>query len=272
MLFRTYKAAPPLSDFVDVIWYYEGDEAPHSRERILPDGRMQLLIDLREDRPRAYDGEQPHRCESLSGIALSGVYSEHFVIDTACQAQIMGVSFKRGGAFPFFTPSASELVNVHVPLDALWRGVADELRERLLGEPSILSRFRLIESYLLLQAVRPLMPHPAVAFALREFQRSPRRTIADVIDRTGFSNRRFIQLFSAEVGLTPKVFCRILRFREALQRLYQGEQIELAELALACGYYDQAHFSNDFKTFSGFSPTAYLTHRGAYINHIPLPE
>jgi AraC-like DNA-binding protein len=117
-----------------------------------------------------------------------------------------------------------------------------------------------------------LMPHPAVAFALREFQHSPRRTVADVIDRTGFSNRRFIQLFSAEVGLTPKVFCRILRFRGALQRLYQGEQIELADLALACGYYDQAHFSNDFKTFSGFSPTTYVIQRGPYINHITLPE
>jgi AraC-like DNA-binding protein len=272
MFFRTYKPAPPLSDFVDDIWYYEGDQTPHSKERILPDGRMQLLINLREGRLGVYDGEQPPRFESLSGIVLSGVYSEHFVIDTACQAQIMGVSFKQGGTFPFFTPPATELATVHVSLDALWRDVADQLHERLLGAPSILSRFRLIESYLLLQAVRPLIPHPAVAFALREFQRSPRHTIADVIDRTGFSNRRFIQLFSAEVGLTPKIFCRILRFREALQRLYQGEQIELADLALACGYYDQAHFSNDFKSFSGFSPTTYLTHRGPYINHIPLPE
>jgi AraC-like DNA-binding protein len=272
MFFHTYKPAPPLSDFVDAIWYYEGEQTPHSKERILPDGQMQLLIDLREDRLRVYDGEQPHSFENLSGIMLSGVYSEHFVISTACQAKIMGVSFKQGGAFPFFTPPASELANIHVPLDALWRDVADELRERLLGAPSILSRFRLIESYLLLQAVRPLMPHPAIAFALGEFQRSPRRTIADVIDRTGFSSRRFIQLFSAEVGLTPKVFCRILRFREALQRLYQGEQIELVDLAVACGYYDQAHFSNDFKTFAGFSPTTYLAHRGPYINHIPLPE
>jgi AraC-like DNA-binding protein len=272
MLFRTYKPAPPLSDFVDTIWYYEGDETPHSKERILPDGQMQLLIDLRADRLRGYEGEQPHRCASLSGIMLSGVYSEHFVIDTACQARIMGVSFKQGGAFPFFTPPASEVANVHVPLDILWRDIANELHERLLGAPSILSRFRLIESYLLLHAVRPLMPHPAVAFALREFQRSPQRTVAEVIDRTGFSNRQFIQLFSAEVGLTPKIFCRILRFREALQRLYQGGQIELADLALACGYYDQAHFSNDFKTFSGFSPTTYLPHRGPYINHIPLPE
>lgn len=272
MYFRTYKPALPLSNFIDFIWYYEDDDTPHGKERILPDGRMQLLIDLREDRVRVCHGDQPLRFERLSGIFLSGVYSESFVIDTACQARMMGVSFQKGGTFPFFMPPANELANLHVPLDALWRNVADELRERLLAEPSIPGRFRLIEDYLLVQSIRPLVPHPAVAFALHEFQKSPGRMIADVIDQTGFSNRRFIQLFSAEVGLTPKVFCRILRFREALQRLYQGDRIELTDLALSCGYYDQAHFSNEFKSFSGFSPAAYLNYRGPYMNHIPLPE
>jgi AraC-like DNA-binding protein len=259
MYFRTYKPAYPLSDLVEVIWYFEGDEASPHKERILPDGRMQILIDLREAR----------HCSE--GIGLSGAYFEHFVIDAPSQAQIMGVSFKAGGAFPFFKLPASELVNVHVPLDALWRAAASELRERLLAEDSLLNRFRLIENYLLLRAVRPLTPHPAVAFALREFLHSPRYRIAAVIDRTGFSNRRFIQLFSREVGLTPKIFCRLLRFRGALQRLYKDDQVDLADLALFCGYYDQAHFSNDFKTFSGYSPTAYLSHRGPYINHVTLP-
>lgn len=272
MYFRTYTPTPPLSDFIDEFWYYEGDETPHSKERILPDGKMQLLINLREDRLRVYDGERPHLFESLRGIALCGVYAEHFVIDTACQARIMGVNFKPGGAFPFFNLPAGELLNVHVSLDTLWRKTADELRERLVGAPALDDRFRLLEAYLLRQAPRLLTPHPAVAFALREFQQSPRRTVAAVTEQTGLSARRFIQLFSAEVGLTPKVFCRVLRFREALQRLYQGEQIELADLAFACGYYDQAHFSNDFKMFSGFSPTAYLKHRGPYLNHAILQE
>jgi len=260
MYFRTYKTAHPLSDFVEGIWYFEGDETSPRKERILPDGRMQILIDLREDR----------RC--LEGIGLTGPYSESFIIDSPSQAQIMGVSFKAEGTFPFFKPPANELTNVYVPLDLLWHAAADELRERLLAEHSLLNRFLLIENYLLHRAVRPLTPHPAVAFAFREFSHSPRSTIGAVIDRTGFSNRRFIQLFSMEVGLTPKIFCRLLRFRKALRRLYQDDKLDLADLALGCGYYDQAHFSNDFKTFSGYSPTTYLSHRGPYLNHLTLPE
>lgn len=261
MYFRTYKPVAPLSDLVEAIWYFAGAQASPGKERILPDGRMQLLIDLRDEGSRG-----------LEEIGLSGVYSEPCVIDTPAHAQIMGVSFKPGGAFPFFTNPASELANSYVPLEALWRAAAAELRERLLGETALPNRFRLIENYLLLQAVRPLKLHPAVAFALREFHRSPMSSIAGVIDRTGFSNRRFIQLFSTEVGLNPKIFCRLLRFRRALKRLYRDDQIELADLALACGYYDQAHFSNDFKTFSGYSPTTYLSHRGLYLNHVSLPE
>jgi AraC-like DNA-binding protein len=260
MLFRTYKPAYPLSDFVEVIWYFEGDQASPRKERKLPDGRMQILIDLRDEG------------QSLKAIGVSGAYSEYFALDTPSQAQIMGVSFKAGGTFPFFKPPANELANVYVPLDLLWHAAADELRERLLAEHSLLNRFLLIENYLLHRAVRPLTPHPAVAFALREFSHSPRSTIGAVIDRTGFSNRRFIQLFSMEVGLTPKIFCRLLRFRKALRRLYQDDQLDLADLALGCGYYDQAHFSNDFKTFSGYSPTTYLSHRGPYLNHLTFPE
>ncbi|MBO0721678.1 MAG: AraC family transcriptional regulator [Blastocatellia bacterium] len=265
MYFRTYKPSWPISDFVDDIWYAESDEASPGKERILPDGRMQILIDLREDKLNL-------SLESLNGIGLSGAYSEHFVIGSLSHFQIMGVSFKAGGSFPFFTMPASELVNIHLPLDDLWGPAAAELRERLLGETSLINRFHLVENYLLQRAVRQLSSHPAVTYALSEFQDGRQRTIASVIDRTGFSNRHFIQLFSQEVGLTPKIYCRLLRFREALKKLYRCGPVDLAEIALACGYYDQAHFSNDFKTFSGFSPSAYLAHRGPYINHIALPD
>src|SRR5262245_47489323 len=107
MYFRTYKPGWPLSDFVEDLWYAEVDGAPPGKERILPDGRMQILINLREDRLNLC-------LESLKGIGLSGAYSEHFVIDNLSHARIIGVSFKPGGSFPFFRPPASELVNLHV--------------------------------------------------------------------------------------------------------------------------------------------------------------
>lgn len=95
-------------------------------------------------------------------------------------------------------------------------------------------------------------------------------TISEVTARTGLSPRRFIQLFEQAVGLTPKLFCRVQHFQEAL-RLCGGEKrVGFGELALACGYFDQAHFIRDFRAFSGLSPTTYLKHRSEHLNHVPL--
>ena len=89
-------------------------------------------------------------------------------------------------------------------------------------------------------------------------------------ERIGLSPRRFIQVFREEVGLTPKLFCRIRRFQEVLGLIGRGQHVEWAEVALACGYFDQAHFIHDFRAFSGLNPKAYLAHRGEHLNHVPL--
>ena len=110
-------------------------------------------------------------------------------------------------------------------------------------------------------------------FALREFGRGPRtRGISEVTDQLGLSPKRFIQVFREEVGLTPKVFCRIRRFHRALDRMEGRQSVEWANVALDCGYFDQAHFIHDFRAFSGINPSSYLAHRTPHRNHVPLVD
>jgi len=263
--------APPLSDFVAKIWLAEGDPAPHARERILPHGTLDLVINLWEDDIRVYDREDPSRCRRSRGAVLCGAHSEYFVIDTAEQRSCMGVCFKPGGAFPFFRMPVSELRDQHVPLDLLWGSRGVELRDRLLEAPSPEEKLRVLEEAMLAAAARPLERHPAVRFALREFLRVPHgRTIAEVTDRLSLSPRRFIQAFGDQVGLTPKLFCRIRRFHEVVRLVHRAERIDWAEIALSCGYFDQAHFIRDFRAFSGLNPSSWAAQRGDYLNHVPI--
>ena len=277
MAYHTYIPSPPLSDFVETFWLYEGFAQAHTKERKLPDGSMGLVINLREDRFRIYDRRNPDRCETFRGCLLSGVQSEFIVIDTANQASVMGIHFKAGGGFPFFGMPASELHDVQVPLDALWGTTSGELRDQLLEAETPQARFVILERHLLARATRPLVPHPAVSFALKEIQSAPQhRTISDLTEQIGLSPRRFIQLFNEEVGLTPKLFCRVRRFQQVLNSLQNGDlsarQIEWADVALSCGYFDQAHFIRDFRAFSGLNPTAWFMLRGEHINHVPLED
>jgi AraC-like DNA-binding protein len=159
-------------------------------------------------------------------------------------------------------------------LDALWGAAACDLRDKLLAASTPETRFRILEQSLLAHTTRPLVRHPAVSFALTEFQSTPphpnKRPISDVSDHIGLSQRRFIQLFSDEVGLTPKLFCRVRRFQEVLRLVDKGQQLNWTDIALTCGYFDQAHFIHDFRDFSGLIPSVYLTRRGEHLNHVPL--
>ncbi|MEW6734367.1 MAG: helix-turn-helix domain-containing protein [Acidobacteriota bacterium] len=271
MLYHTYIPKPPLSDFVELFWLYEGYQPSHKLERILPTGTMELVINLREDQLKIYDQEDHHQFQSLRSSLISGVHSEFFVIDTASQASVIGIHFKPGGSFPFLGLPANELHNVTISLDTIWGKKADELREQLLTATTPKLKFSLLERYLLAQATQPLVRHPAVAFALETILGGkPVDAISYITTQIGLSPRRFIELFSTQVGLTPKLFCRIQRFQEVIRLIDRQEKIEWVELALACGYFDQAHFIRDFRTFSGLNPTAYLIQRNDRLNHVPL--
>jgi len=273
MIYRTYIPRPPLSDFVNLFWLYECHDPPHAKERVLPTGTMELVIDLREEELRVYDGQNPEQFRSFRTTIICGAHSEPFVIDTASQASVMGVHFKPGGAFPFLRLPAGELRNAHVSLETLWGGKAVELRDRLLEAETPEARFRILERTLLTRAVRPLARHPAVAFALKEFQDTLRTpTISDVSERTGLSQRRFIRVFREEVGLTPKRFCRVRRFQEVLGLVKREQRVDWGKIALECGYFDQAHFIHDFRAFSGLTPTAYLARCTEHLNHVPLRD
>jgi AraC-like DNA-binding protein len=277
MEFRKLTPKPPLSDFIEVLWYWDGPARPHSHERLLPDGSMEMVINLSEDLVRVYDRVDHQKFEKLRGAVLMGPHSEFFVIDTAQQRHVMGVHFKPGGAFPFLPVPAGELHGLHISLEDVWGHWAGELRERLLAAETLADRFRTLEAALLARIWRPLARHPAVAFALGQFHAGPKtRTIGDVTNETGLSARRFIELFRQQVGLTPKLFCRLRRFQEVLQRVAprvtQGRPIDWTDVALSCGYFDQAHFIHDFRAFSGISPTQYAELRTEHTNHVPIHE
>lgn len=277
MVYRAYIPRPPLSRFVDLFWYHGGEHPPHARERRLPTGTVELIFDLRDDGARGHDGQEGReRFRGFGGALVCGPHSGFFVIDTAVQASVMGAHFKPGGALPFLGVAAHELRDAHVPLEALWGARAGELRQRLLEAGTPQAGFRVLEESLSERAMRPARrhpAHPAVAFALEEFRYAPHaRKVSEVRARTGLSARRFIRLFDEEVGLTPKLFCRVRRFQEALCLIEDGRGVGWADLALASGYFDQAHFARDFRGFSGLTPTAYLARRGEHRNHVALVD
>jgi AraC-like DNA-binding protein len=280
MLHLSRTPAAPLRAFVHDLWLYDGYTPRHARERILPSGTLELVINLRENELRIYDAARPETCRRFSGAVVSGAYGGPFVSDGAEEVSIMGAHFRPGGAFPFLGVPAGELADAHVDLEALWGRSAAELRERLCGAAVPAERLRLLEAALAAPLVRPLEHHDAVPAALEAFAGSGARgTVRDVARRVGLSERRFVEVFTAETGMTPKLFSRVQRFQRARALADDRSAPDWARIAADCGYYDQSHLIRDFLEFSGCSPADFVRRHGdvrgtgqhVKRNHLPLP-
>jgi AraC-like DNA-binding protein len=271
MFLRKHTPQPPLSNLVDCLWYGEGASGPHTQERLLPNGESSIVFDLRDQPMRVYDAQNAHRFDTYSSAVFCGARSDCFVIDTNQQERVLGVQFRPGGAFPFLRMPASEIASGSFSLDYIWPREAKQIRDRLMCASSLCELFSTLERALLAQLSRPPALHPAVSFAVHRLgTHIPAFRVRDVVDRVGLSSRRFIQLFEDQIGLTPKVFQRVRRFQSVLRTLHADSVDDMAGLALRCGYYDQAHFINDFKIFSGMTPTEYVAVATPHLNHVPL--
>jgi AraC-like DNA-binding protein len=280
MIFRSYTPCAPLSQFVVDFWLYEGYDGKHQRELILPSGTFEMVFNLEEDELRIYDPAEPRLCKRFRGAIVSGPYSRSFMSDGAEEKSLLGVHFKPGGAAGFLGLPASDFRDEHVDLRTLWGPLADTVRARLCALQEPASKFRLLEEMLMRRlAAYAGGGHAAVRIALDVIQssRGGERT-RDIAGAVELSQRRLIEVFATEVGLTPKVFSRITRFQHAIARSQAGTEADWAQLALECGYYDQSHMIHDFVTFAGVAPEDYrrrhggLELAGAHTkrHHLPL--
>jgi AraC-like DNA-binding protein len=275
MKYFSYHPAFPLGELVDYFWLIVDGDTPR-KERILPSGTTELVINLVDDEVRIHDPLQPERYKQHSGAVVSGTYSHVFVCDAMQHQSMMGAHFLPGGAFPFFGAPANELTDSHTDLEDLWGRMALDLREQLCAARTPHERLQLMERDLIDRLRRAPKRHRATEAALHLFGPEGRgASTRDVAREVGLSQRRLIQLFSAQVGLTPKLLCRVLRFQRVRTMAQKGAAIDWAGTAAACGYYDQSHLINDFREFSGMSPEQYLRMlRPARLikdNHLPLP-
>lgn len=275
MLFRQHVPAEPLARYVDWLWFYDDLFPPHRRERVLPDGTFELIINLR-DEPRHLFERGGRRGDTVFRDAwLSGAHSQYIVIDALPASSMIGVHFKPGGA-AMFGLQAHELHNEVVALEAICGAAASSVRDEILAARTAEAKFAALERWLqgrLRQRRADARVEQRVFWMRDRLVAAMPPRISDLAAEAGMSHRRLIAEFRAHVGLTPKRFCRVRRFQHALAELAARRTIDWSDVACTCGYFDQAHFVHDFRAFSGFRPTEYLgTGAIEHGNFIPVEE
>ncbi|HET7809269.1 MAG TPA: helix-turn-helix domain-containing protein [Steroidobacteraceae bacterium] len=250
-----WRPDPRLEGLVSSMWFGEGKTA-YQRDRILPSGQSQLLINLGPPQYRIEHGP-PEARVPFRDVWYSGLHQGPIDTEAPHGNALLGVAFTARGTFPWLGQPMDPLSDRIIALaDALGDG-ALRLHERLLNTASLEARFRCVERWLIARLEPRGRVHSAVSWAVDRIAATGGRVPVETLAaESGFTRKHLGNLFRQQVGLSPKALARVHRFRGAMQLLHGAQgQVPWTELAEQCGFYDQAHLSNEFRRFTGLSPT-----------------
>jgi AraC-like DNA-binding protein len=249
--YQEYLPCPQLQPYVSCLWCLHTPSLPAFRQaaghRVLPDNGIDILW---QDGPGA-------------SFAV-GMMSVPVIVPPSLLARTCAVRFKPGAASCFLDLPLSELSDQRASLADLWGSghaarIADELWTHALADRQ---RLDVLERHLLqrLRERRAIAAPGLVARAVAAIEQSAGNARVDALaDALGVTRQHLSRQFRMQVGLTPKLFARISRFRHSMTaiRALQDGRIDWAGLAPGLGYFDQAHLIHEFQEFSGATPESF---------------
>lgn len=271
MIYHTHSPSAPLGAFIEQFVYYKGYNPEHTVDRFLPDGYIYVVIDLTDYPKYIYDNDSLKEIQSCRNVWFSGIREKYITIPSGRDNEMFIIYFRKGKAYPFVEMPMQELTDVVVDGELVMQNAILEMRDMLLGCANASAMFALADRYLSHAFMGKLVSNPFVDFAVNAILRDPSQaSIAAIANKVGYSHKQMIKIFTEHVGLTPKSFLKVIRFQKAVEEIQQQQYSGWASLALDSGYYDQAHFIHDFKSFSGFTPRQFLQLQSAYLNYIAV--
>jgi AraC-like DNA-binding protein len=282
---RRRPPAEPLRRYVAHYTGYRQRGVPPARHRGLPSPFLTLIFTL--DEPLVLLAHpDPRQPPGEFGALLGGLHSAPaLIVHEGAQSGVQ-VALRPFGARALLGLPAGELAELDVPAEAVLGGACGEFRDRALTAASWPERFAILDEILLRAAATgpgagsgvssaPGVA-PEISFAWRRLLRAGGAVrVSDLAVETGWSSRHLTSRFRTEIGLSPKAAARVIRFSRARHLLVRqasasaeaesdgtgsdGTGYRLADLAVACGYFDQAHLAREFRSLAGCPPSQWLT-------------
>ncbi|MFB6720214.1 helix-turn-helix domain-containing protein [Kribbella sp. NPDC056345] len=258
---------PPLDGLIDDLYYLEG-ASPYARLTLPPSPSALLIVNLGAPF-RIRGGTDSETAEYADGCVVT-MPTRAFEFGYPLRTRSVGVHFKPWGLAPFVPMPASELCDRPVTIEQVWgrRSIA-ELQDRLASADGPQEMLTLLEEELMHRlretAGLGLVRHTSGVIAAS----SGAVAIGDLSVAAGVSSTHLAQRFKELIGVTPKRLARTYRFTATVFPIDPDGPIDWGDLAAAGGYFDQAHFSHEFREFTGLTPTRYVEVRRRFLREHP---
>ena len=258
--FQLCSPQPALKPYVGSYWFFQRDSRLTTihQEAMHPGGGFSLVFNLGD--ALELDGQQQQ-----APVFLDGANTISRRMGFFGHVQIAGIQFRTGGAYPFLDISLTELQNQTDALSALDYQSLLRLHAQLAEARTMMERIGLFDSWLLKRLASGTARSAIIPASLKRIDHSISQlregyalpSISQLADDLGISQRQLEHLFRYQVGITPVQYVRLRRVEAARLALRQRKQSN-TRLAVALGYYDQAHFIRDFRAVIGMTPYAYM--------------
>jgi AraC-like DNA-binding protein len=254
MRYAEYAPSPALARIAECYWILEG-HGTGVPEPIIPDGRIEIVLHygVRFERHHV-DGT----VERQPGSLIVGQILAPMCLGYRGQAGVAAIRLRPAAARAVIRGAAAEVTNQSVDLEDMFGSTAT-LRERLALAPDDSARVRLLDEWLG-SIVRDGVSEEIEAAVTEIVASCGTIGLSAVAGATGLGVRQLERRFLTDVGIAPKTFARLVRLQAALRRIAEGQP--LADVAHACGYYDQPHMTRDFGRLAETSPAAWQQYAG----------
>jgi AraC-like DNA-binding protein len=247
----TRRLRPFVSSYVD----FDMAGWPPGRHRGLPDGTLALVVSVGAPLTVRRAGH----ADVAAAATVAGLRSGPVgIVHDGTQRGVQLALTPRGSRALLGLPAASLAQGVW-PLEEVVGRRAHELTDRLAGASGPAGRAQVLDTVLAGWAVDEDYPDVVDAVWSRLAGSAGRVAVTRLADEIGLGRRHLGQLVRAELGLTPKTVARILRFGRARRCLRSGRTASLAQTAVICGYFDQAHLANDWKQLGDCTPGEWMS-------------
>lgn len=257
---KYYPNALPLKKLIKYFWVLDNNLPIVLNHKILPTNNIDILFNFKAPMTFEKNGDL---FNTPGNIYFSGLSNTHTIIRQEGEIQTIGVSFFPGGLYPFIKIPVSDFKNETIGLETVLGGMTIEIEEKLRATDNIVNRIALLEHFFLSLLNQTSRLKDDYHTLLSHFH-AMRMNINTFCKEYGIHPRKLERIFNKFIGTSPKQFLRLSRFQQIVRKLLVSPQADLTALAHEFGFFDQAHFSKDFKAFTGSSPVNYLIEKQTF--------